>query len=91
MEITDTGERQVPTIFGITLPFPSEPQLVPEMANNAFGDQAIWGVRRAKGVSTCSIHVQSLHGRLNDATRLHRTPLGRLAAVLHLLMEKAEH
>jgi hypothetical protein len=89
-EITDAGREKFADIFGIRLPLPSDSGALPEMRGNTFEAQALWGVRGAKGVGTCSNHIEGLHGRLNSAARSHRTPLGRLAAVLHLLKAKAE-
>jgi hypothetical protein len=57
----------------------------------AFGTEALWGARGAMGVSSCTNHVEGLHGRLNGATsHTHDLPR-RLKAVIDLLFRKARH
>jgi hypothetical protein len=61
------------------------------MRDGAFDAQALERLRGVKSVGTCSTHIEGLHGRCNSATGAHRTILSRVAAVLHVLKEKAEH
>jgi hypothetical protein len=89
-EITEAGQKKFAAIFGIHLPLPDDPLVVPIIDLAVFERQALWGVRGSKGVSTCSNHVEGLHGRLNRATRPYRGTLTRLAAVLELLTQKAD-
>jgi hypothetical protein len=57
---------------------------------SVFARQALWGERGARfGVSTCTNHVEGLHGRLNDATRDLVNLHTKLAKIIEILRNSA--
>jgi hypothetical protein len=87
-EVTAKAQTKFASIFGVVLPLPIDPCMIPEVRRGKFIQQALWGPRGERGVSACSNHAEGLHGRLNRVTSPHRSTLGRLAAVLQILKKK---
>jgi hypothetical protein len=80
--ITINAAKKFRSIFGISADGRVELRV--------FRAQALWGERgRGYGVSTCTNHIEGLHGRLNAVTRGMASPAKRLGRIVQIITASA--
>jgi hypothetical protein len=88
--IAKHAEQKFVTIFGLIPGSYATEGSIPVVDDSIFRSQALWGPRGTHfGVSTCSNHIEGLHGRLNELTSPVRSLLLRLAVVISAIQKSA--